>query len=295
MSQPRPVLVGCDFSGFSRFAVERARRLAAEQGSDCVVVHVVSDAALHELAKLAGDSGAATRERILAGAADRLAEFVGHRASAGAGVELRVEIGPVIETLAAQAEALDARLVVVGARGEDFLRQLLIGTTAERLLRRLARPVLVVRQMPHEAYGRAMVGVDFSSASAAALGRARAVAPGAALLLVNAYEVPFEGRLRLAGVAESNIAAYCRRAESEARARLGELAAASGLPGAGVQLLVGRGDPSRVLLERAQEEGCDLLVVGKRGATLVEELLLGRVTKHVLAEATNDVLVVPPG
>jgi nucleotide-binding universal stress UspA family protein len=37
----------------------------------------------------------------------------------------------------------------------------------------------------------------------------------------------------------------------------------------------------------------DPLVVGKHGAHIAEELLLGRVTRHVLAESQCDVLVIP--
>jgi nucleotide-binding universal stress UspA family protein len=36
-------------------------------------------------------------------------------------------------------------------------------------------------------------------------------------------------------------------------------------------------------------------VVGKRGKGVVEELLLGSVTKHVLAESSGDVLVASAG
>jgi len=37
--------------------------------------------------------------------------------------------------------------------------------------------------------------------------------------------------------------------------------------------------------------GADLIVVGKHSSHIGEELLLGRVTKHVLAESQCDVLV----
>ena len=45
-----------------------------------------------------------------------------------------------------------------------------------------------------------------------------------------------------------------------------------------------------------QEYDADLVVVGKHGTHITEELLLGSVTKHVLAEAQGDVLIVcgPP-
>jgi nucleotide-binding universal stress UspA family protein len=294
MNTPTHVMAATDLSGPSRLALERAARVATAIRAECTAVHVVKASELDDLAVLLGQPGAAAREQLLAETRVQLAEFVGHCRVAGAEVEARVCAGPVVDTLVAEAGALDAGLVVVGARGGGFLRHLVIGSTAERVLRKLARPVLVVRQIPYDGYRRVLVGVYFSAASAAALRAAVGLAPGADLVLVHAFEVPFEGKLHFAGVDEAAISAYRRRAEREARARLGEFAAGADLPSKRVQLIVGHGDPSRVLLEREQEEGCDLLVVGKRGKTVVEELLLGSVTKHVLAEATTDVLVVPP-
>jgi nucleotide-binding universal stress UspA family protein len=201
----------------------------------------------------------------------------------------------VVDELVAQAASLGAELVVLGARGEGFLRHLVLGTTAERLLRKLERPVLVVRQMPYDGYRRVLVAVDFSAASAEALRLASVVAPSAERVLVHAYDLPFEGKLHFAGVDDAAIHAYRRRAEREALDRLEAFAREAGLEAGDTRLLVGRGDPSRVVIERQQDEGCDLIVVGKRGKGLVEELLLGSVTKHVLAECTTDVLVaVPP-
>lgn len=288
------VMAATDLSGPSRFAVERAAQVAAATGAACTAVHVVRASALEHLVRLLAQDPDAASERLLMATRERLEEFLRHGPACAVDVEARVSSGSVVDTLVTEAEALDAALVVVGARGENFLRRLVIGSTAERVLRKLARPVLVVRQMPYDRYRRVLVGVDFSPASTAALRSATLVAPGADLVLVHAYEVPFEGKLNFAGVDEARIAAYRRQTEREARARLGEFAAGMSLPKSSVQLIVGHGEASRVLLECAQEECCDLLAVGKRGRTVVEELLLGSVTKHVLAEASGDVLVVPP-
>lgn len=62
--------------------------------------------------------------------------------------------GAATEEIVREADALDAALVVLGSRGVGFLRRLVLGTTSERLLRRTTRPLLVVRQTPHEPYRR---------------------------------------------------------------------------------------------------------------------------------------------
>ena len=45
------------------------------------------------------------------------------------------------------------------------------------------------------------------------------------------------------------------------------------------------------LVELEREHGCDLVVLGKHGVSATQDLLLGSVTRHVLAEGRADVLV----
>ncbi|MCW5586962.1 MAG: universal stress protein [Chromatiales bacterium] len=50
-------------------------------------------------------------------------------------------------------------------------------------------------------------------------------------------------------------------------------------------------DPSLAISEQEVERACDLIVVGKHGRSVMEDLLVGSVTSHVLAESVGDVLV----
>ena len=56
----------------------------------------------------------------------------------------RVEMGPKPETITALADEQAADVIVVGARGRNPLAALLLGSTAEHLLRTSRRPVLLV-------------------------------------------------------------------------------------------------------------------------------------------------------
>ena len=53
------------------------------------------------------------------------------------------------------------------------------------------------------------------------------------------------------------------------------------------------GDPARMLVEYAAATEADLLVVGKRGAGVIERMVLGSVASRVIHEAHCPVLVVP--
>lgn len=286
------ILVATDLSAPARHAVERAFRVAAETGATLTLAHVVSQSALDALIRLFGNQAAAVERHLLDQARDDLAKLAADFGEVhGVSANIYLAAGVVLSEILDHADAVDAALLVLGARGENYLRPLLLGTTSERLLRRTLRPMLVVKQTSHEAYRRVLVPVDFSSWSLAALRLARALAPKAKLVLLHAFEAPFESKLQFAGVDENTIGLYRTSARQEALIQLQALVAAAGLKPEEVKLCVEHGDASRIILTQEQEQDCDLIVMGKHGQGVLEELLLGSVTKHVLSESAADVLI----
>jgi nucleotide-binding universal stress UspA family protein len=110
-------------------------------------------------------------------------------------------------------------------------------------------------------------------------------------VLLPAFQVPFEDKLRYAGVDTATIDHYRVQARAEAVQRVNELAAQPGLKPGQWEACVIEGDASQRIVEQEQERDCDLVVLGKHGQSATEDLLLGSVTKHVLAEGSTDVLV----
>ncbi len=285
-------LAATDLSAPARHAVERAAALAGSIGASLALVHVASRAPLDQLRQLLSAADDDVEQELL----DRLrldlrglGEAIHQRY--GVAPALSVGIGDLLPSLLAEADALPADLLVLGARGASFLRHILLGSTAERLLSSARCPVLVVKQPPHEPYRHLLVPVDFSPIAARTLRLAAALVPNASLTVMHAYDVPFEGQLRYAGVDDAKIAHYRSLAASQARTRLDRLVEESGIDRPRINSLVVQGDVSQRILEQEQESDCDLIVVGKHGEGVFEELLLGSTTKHILAESQNDVLV----
>jgi|LNFM01.2.fsa_nt_gb nucleotide-binding universal stress UspA family protein len=285
------ILAPTDFSAPSRHAAERAARLAREHGARLHLIHVVHAGALDRLRALLGTDVAVEAELILDANRQLEALAADLHDERGPEIETSLRNGSVLTEVGAQGDAIAADLVVLGARGAGFVRRIALGTTAERLLRTTRRPLLVVKQKAHERYRRVLVPVDFSPSSAQALALARRVAPDARLVLLHAYEVPFESRMQLAGVDAQRLEQYRAQARQLAHQRLHEAAAAAGLrPGDWQPCLVMQ-DASLAIVEQEQETDCDLIVIGKQGQGVVADFLLGSVTKHVLAESAGDVLV----
>lgn len=291
MSQLENILVATDLSSLARQAADRAARLARASGARLRLVHALNAGVAAQLQQMLGLGSAIeatlveqTRHELQALADDLAAERQ-------APFETALVQGNVVDEIARQAEGVSADLVVLGARGAGFLRRLILGSTAERLLRKSMRPMLVVKQRAHEPYRRVLVALDFSAWSEPLIDLARRVAPGAHLVLLSAYEVPFEGKLRYAGVADAAIQGYRERARRAAEQQLHALATRANLALGDWTPCLPFADASLAIVEHELALACDLVVMGKHGRNMVEELLLGSVTSHVLAESAGDVLV----
>lgn len=291
MTRLGPILAATDFSASALQAADRAARLAHETGAPLTLVHVVPGDALQALRQWLGLGHVA--EQQLHDDAQRQLRSLASALQTQRRVPVRTinASGPVLDEIGREAEAQGAELLVAGARGAGLLRRMVLGSTSERLLRRATQPLLVVRQAPREPYRRVLVALDFSPWSAQAITLARRVAPHARLLLLNAYQVPFEEKLHFAGVEAATIEHYRRQAHADATQRVHALAAVSGLKPGGWEPCILEGDASRRIVEHEQAQDCDLVVLGKHGQSATEDLLLGSVSKHVLAEGSTDVLV----
>jgi nucleotide-binding universal stress UspA family protein len=292
MSGMRSILAATDLSVPSRHAADRAARLARASGARLALAHALVGTALDDLRRLIGD-GEQARSVIEADARERLHAMARRLEELhGASVSEHLLVGHPVQELARLADELDADLLVTGTRGAGFFRGVISGSTAERVARRSARAVLLVRQASHEPYRRVLVPVDFSPWSAPSIELALQVAPGAQLVLMHAVQVPFEGKLRLAGVGANDLARYRGTAISEAQRRLEELAASAGLADGWVGMATPEdADPWMHIVRQELEQDCDLIVIGKHGRHALEDLLLGSTTRMVIAEGSADVLV----
>lgn len=292
MYQLNRILAATDLSAPARHGVERAALICKDTQASLELLHVANLAPLERLRLLMGATPADLEERVLHAARQKLNELsaaLQQRFGVVAGSDVR--IGSLLAELTGKADGSATDLLVCGAKGESVLRHFTLGTTASRLLGLTKCPVLVVKQPPHEPYRRLLVPVDFSASSLGAVHLARSIAPQADLVLLHAFEVPFEGHLRYASVDEDTIHRYRIVAKQEAAQKLAALRDQAGLTYGDASLVVLHGDPALRIVEQEQELDCDLIVMGKHGETPVQDLLLGSVTKHVLTESQGDILV----
>lgn len=289
----RTLLAATDFSAPARHALERAALFAqAHPDARLTIAHVVSGSALDTLRRMLPGDAAALEARLLEQAEKTLAGLATHLTARYAGsIGTELLRGPVLDALGNLAETRQADLVVMGARGAHFVRELLLGSTTERMLRKSRRPLLAVKQRPQSPYRRILAPVDFSAHAAAAINAAHAWLPDADIVLLHAFEVELESTFQLAGMDDEQIYAYRIRARDAAQAAMDTFIGTLRVPANRLSRQFVHGAATLRILEHEQTLDADLIVMGKHGQSVMEELLLGSVTQHVLAHSSSDVFI----
>ena len=147
MVPPHKVLAAIDFSEFSLLALETAFNILPEGDlSKLYLLHVL------EIPRSIDPIGVLqpSIEEMEAEARERLEDLIPLNREASTQVENLVERGSPAQTIADVAKQVEADLIVVGTHGRSGLARVLLGSTAETLLRRAPCMVLVVKPHPEE-------------------------------------------------------------------------------------------------------------------------------------------------
>ena len=142
------ILVPTDGSKQAANAVEEAITLAGELDATVHVLHVVDEFEA-KIVPITGEQEA-TREEYVAYGERIVGEVADLAAEAGLDVVTAVEIGIAHETIRSYIEEHDIDLVVIGSRGLGAVEEALLGSTADKVIRLVDKPVTVVYERPAE-------------------------------------------------------------------------------------------------------------------------------------------------
>jgi nucleotide-binding universal stress UspA family protein len=140
------------------------------------------------------------------------------------------------------------------------------------------------------AYKNILLGVDGSDASLHACTEGLRLAGRDVRLVVASVAPKYNGDLRLLGVQDAG--KLIRQPCDAALSRCQEAATVAGVQ---VKTICALGQPYARLVELAEEENSDLIIIGAKGLTSLKYSLLGSVARKVIGFTIKDVLVSPPG
>lgn len=285
-----------DFSVHARAAADVAAALARRTGDTLALYHVLSYAGFGAVVARVIDSFENQAREYLALEAFRLREH-------GVPVVEQVLKGLPDEAIVEEASPESTRLVVVGSLGHRDPERWELGSISERIAERAHVPTLVVRDSePFRQWSagqrslKIFVACDLKDTSFAALKWLKdfqAIAP--CELVVGHVDSPLEeqNRLGLQGPLslDENPPGIQERLEQQLRENTGRVLGEIPFR---IRVNPCLGRPDCGVLESAQEEKADLLVVGTHQTHGLARLWHQSVSRALLHHAPMSVLVVPP-
>jgi universal stress protein E len=260
--RPR-IVCATDLRVRSNFALHRAVQLARQTGARLTLVHAVD----------ARRSAPRVNAQVNHAYVELLSKVDGTFGSASAPVDVAVRAGGPLDVIVKVATEVDADLVVLAAPQRQRLDSL-FGATAERLLRVIKRPVLVVHRRTTFSYRRVAMAVDLSNTSlpiiqaAARLG----MLDRAETTLLHAQEHEWQG---------------------DAQLRLQAMLTAAEMAVERTRILVRTEPPAAAIRHVVQEQRPDLLTIGASRWLLIKRQLTGSVADSVQPMSMCDMLVIP--
>jgi len=289
------VLCPIDFSDVSRHALDYASAIAGWYEASLTVLYVFPNMPVMDVPPIV--LGDADRRRIVADM-ERFTAVV----PPGVAVDRRVhEVAEIHEEIIRQARTLPADLLVLGRHGRSGVSKLLLGSIAEKVVRRAPCPTMIVPPRAPDTppdrpirFERILCAVDFSPASVRALEHAMTLAEegSARLTVLHAIEIPPELREHPL-VGEIDVDGLRAAAEADCLRRLRALVPDEVRTYCTVETAVREGAASREVLRMAAEQESDLVVMGVHGRGAVDLLVFGSTTARVTRAAECPVLVVP--
>ena len=188
--------------------------------------------------------------------------------------------------------AHETSLVVIGSRAEPGV--LGLGSTALKVLRSPACPILIVRSTESRPYAKVLSAVDMLAVSMRAAFAAITLFPAARHHLLFAVDPVLTRALRKGDVTKEQTRVLHDSMHTEAVRQLDrlaqELTKAAVYP---VAAEVVDDVPARAIALRAAALPADCVAVGQYGQGVVAGVFLGSIAQHVLHHTLRDVLVVP--
>lgn len=295
MTEIRRILCPVDFSETSRHALDHAVAVAKWYEAQILALHVVHVPALPPppifAVAFADVTPAATSPRQTV--EEDLRGWLEPVHRAGVKADAIVDEGNPVERIVERATSETADLVVMGTHGLRGFERFMLGSVAEKVLRKSTCPVMTVppasattAKVP---YNRLLCPVDFSESSLAALRFASSLAKeaDARLTILHVLDWPSDNELL---VEQFDAPEVRLLVEGRARERLEALVTDEMKTWCKPTPRIGHGKPYRQILETAQDEESDLIVIGIHGRNPLDVMFFGSTTNQIVRRAACPVL-----
>ena len=297
--QIRNVLVAIDFSAPSLEAIEAALPLIKHFDADLHLVHVFEPdyppMSMVAIPLVVPELEIGQRVRR------RLRDVAGDYSVPLRRENIHAIKGRPFEEICRLAQKIEIDLIVIATRGNTGLKHLVLGSTAERVVRYSPCPVLVIRESDSKkqsaqritTFRKIVVPVDFSDCSMKGLGYAKALVREFKAKLVLLHSIALQYYVVSDQYARYDLPLLMEQTDKAAKQQMRDLVQQTNWNGIEVETSIQVGHAGQQICAEASDRKADLVAISTHGRTGFKHVLLGSTAEYVVRHASCPVLVVP--
>jgi nucleotide-binding universal stress UspA family protein len=290
------ILIATDFSECSRVALDICISAAKCMKIKLYVLHTIEKLPHDYRHLLPSATHADMKQKLEEDARDKIKAMLPEELLEKEDIVPIVRFGkPFLEVIQVAKEK-DVDIITIGTHGRAGVDRVILGSVAERVVRKAHCPVMVVRSEKYIGFKRIIVPIDFSDCSRMALEYAAATARAhrSKLTILHVYEGSFVEPYIKAANSEEEADEIMKEIERVNETKYDEFLKTIDLSGVEYEKLLKKGIPKTDIVETAMEQQANLIVMGTHGRSGIKHTLIGSTAEEVVRTVHCDIVVVKP-
>lgn len=279
------IIVGIDSSNIASEVLKRAFLISKEKDVHLTVIHVIETTLLETF--FTNKNSDEVKQEITI----KIAQEVQKLNQFNANVSIEVTLGVASDEIIQKAQALKADLIVIGANSKDDLSDKVFGSTAHKVAQKSNLPLLIVKNSCKKAYENILAFSDLSEVSQKSITFAQAFFKGATFKLVHAYKQLSDFTLTFYNAIEAK-ETLKEKVKEETLENFEAFNKKVGIQDA--KLIEAYYSFNDVLLETAQKQANDLIILGSHGVKDATSFIYGSTSSYLIETVNSDVLIYVP-
>jgi nucleotide-binding universal stress UspA family protein len=288
----RHIAVGTDFSLQSEAAINKAIAMATCRSSRLSIVHIIDERASNrqDIMQL---SPLEVEEMLLQEVRRKLSTKLTNHELASIACEAHVIFGKPEREILNFVRAENADLLVVGQRETNFLKHLLLGSTAQHLLRQSPVPIMVVSTRRKHRCQKILVATDLSSPSRKLISHTLDMACEKDSQLHILYVEEKNTLSMLTDLIPRPTSLEAQQAQVQLSQKFETFIQSFDFQGISYNTHIRSGNLVTEIGVCAEKIGADLLVLGRTGHIGLKGMIIGSVAERMAPILTCSLLTIP--
>ena len=279
------IIVGIDSSNIASEVLKRAFLVSKEKEVHLTVIHVIETTFMETF--FTNKNSDEVKQQITL----KIAQEVQKLNQFNANVSVEVTLGVASDEIIQKAQALKADLIIIGANSKEDFSDKIFGSTAHKIAQKSNLPLLIVKNSCKNVYENILAFSDLSEVSQKSIVFAKEFFKGASFKLVHAYKQLSDFTLTFYNALEAKDTLK-EKLKEETLEHFDAFKNKVDIQDA--KLIEAYYSFNDVLLETAQNQNNDLIILGSHGVKDATSYIYGSTSSFLIETVDSDVLIYVP-